>query len=1139
MEITSLDLKSITISAKIKSDGSLESVGELVEKLKALQEYNQQSKGNIRYVYIAHDQVDFSDDDISSFSPLQIIKKNNLQEVISHIDNIFGPRRVLRKRAQDDFQEVPLIGRSLDQTAVARIYQEPVIWRPLGEQDQEPVSWPEPGYTMQDFFANGGKQSGKKIYKMTSIQEMLISSQRTNHSAPRIILLGQHGSGKSNYLRFIARSLIETPIIINGEQLVPIRVDLCQWKDFNGRRQKSLAAYLSTLVAEGSEKLWQAYLDSGELFLLMDGLEQIQTDTPFKEHLFKTVDLIISCPLLIACEGNAFFHYEKDLTEFLPVYLPVLSEPQQLAFIKNYFDFDHLIDAENILTQISRVQDLKALSSNTRSLSLLCLSVWENPKGYSLPKKRVDIYASMINNILGSIPSDLTLSNLSLRRKDLLERIAFRMLFMRKNPGDPITELDFIQMLLEEIEQQKQSDKLTKRRTIADKALTHFLSIGLLIQLKNERGDHCLQFAERSFHWYLAACRLNKLINNRNWDEDILPKNSGKITIQAFIDQVSWSPDYARILVFLAGLMEDPVRLIADLADGKKDDLYLHRRSLAAECIAEVVLNDPIRKIQNNLASEIIIAWLNSHRETCEKHIAEAIIALVKTNAWLNNQNIIKDLLDRIGYLENGADVLAWSKLLATFRLLRDLEINRSYTDQLAGYLGNNYIDDPNKKPICDMVLEIIRALGSSARTEVIQTRLLSLLDNPNFSVKVLKVLSDTGLHLRFLDAISKNIASKLKAEYGQYKDITNRTIVFTTISTLKLAGQKAIFSCLLEIITDEQTNEFEKSLSLSAVAGLDLGTFSQEHLDLVIDSLADLSTSATEAKVRDKCRDALSLAFQNTTNEDIRKRILECPHGEPLQSGLKKKEQMFDFLSIMTGDSVNMAQILRFTQRYLHDTSWPEIRKLMSRDIYLRIIQCLQSLDSEIRAAAKDVLCSLVTMDPDFVFEEILDIYRFGLPEASAAALEILIQYGGNLEYDGLIQSIRFKLLNHSDPEVIQRGMDAMKKIAPQKIDLKGLFESLMRQLGTSASEQLPRNQKNMVGILLFILGTLVKESSDRDLITTYVEALRKNNQLVFSLEKPFNQELSQLDHYGLRFFLDPEGKLKIKFVQDLCNIL
>jgi len=60
--------------------------------------------------------------------------------------------------------------------------------------------------------------------------------------------------------------------------------------------------------------------------------------------------------------------------------------------------------------------------------------------------------------------------------------------------------------------------------------------------------------------------------------------------MEQFLDKKSWHPAWQETLVFLAGLMDDPVPLLALLADPSKDDMTRQRLCLAGRCLPELSL---------------------------------------------------------------------------------------------------------------------------------------------------------------------------------------------------------------------------------------------------------------------------------------------------------------------------------------------------------------------------------------------------------------------------------------------------------------------------------------------------------------------------------------------------------------------
>lgn len=115
---------------------------------------------------------------------------------------------------------------------------------------------------------------------------------------------------------------------------------------------------------------------------------------------------------------------------------------------------------------------------------------------------------------------------------------------------------------------------------LADRPLLEDLcSAGLMVAVT--RADHVavtLNFTHKTFGEYLAARALAKRASDLGW-----------LTIQKNVDAYASLPEWRETLIFLAGLLHDPVPMLTLLSDAAKDDEFRHRLALAAECLPELV----------------------------------------------------------------------------------------------------------------------------------------------------------------------------------------------------------------------------------------------------------------------------------------------------------------------------------------------------------------------------------------------------------------------------------------------------------------------------------------------------------------------------------------------------------------------
>src|SRR5262249_32234443 len=105
----------------------------------------------------------------------------------------------------------------------------------------------------------------------------------------------------------------------------------------------------------------------------------------------------------------------------------------------------------------------------------------------------------------------------------------------------------------------------------------------------------------------------------------------------AFVDKKAWDPDWEQVLLFLAGMLDDPGPLLDVLAERGQDDFFRHRLALAARCLAE--LPRAVRQRQtgriDRITTDLAARWWECQRpQTADAatHFAPALAALGEVN---------------------------------------------------------------------------------------------------------------------------------------------------------------------------------------------------------------------------------------------------------------------------------------------------------------------------------------------------------------------------------------------------------------------------------------------------------------------------------------------------------------------------
>jgi hypothetical protein len=201
-------------------------------------------------------------------------------------------------------------------------------------------------------------------------------------------------------------------------------------------------------------------------------------------------------------------------------------------------------------------------------------------------QRRCDLYRDCLHRLLSGAWHDAPrlLSDGEVDAKlELLEAVAFRLFVTEKE-----------QFALRELRQVIREayaglyGSAPSEEEIAAKVHEWSERDGLLVKA-GAGSDPPYLFLHLTFQEYLTACHLAHLINADGWEKaTVRLKGKREVAASVFLDKKAWLPAWQEVIVLLAGKLDDPVPLLALLADESKDDLFRHRLALAARCLAEI-----------------------------------------------------------------------------------------------------------------------------------------------------------------------------------------------------------------------------------------------------------------------------------------------------------------------------------------------------------------------------------------------------------------------------------------------------------------------------------------------------------------------------------------------------------------------
>lgn len=468
-----------------------------------------------------------------------------------------------------------------------------------------------------------------------------IPAQEAADREKRLLIMGDPGSGKSTFLKYITyilaqAGLADDPSIWlkmlspwNHGTLIPVYVELRRMTAFAGEQGKDIENgklmlnYLHHMLSGWKLDGFWPELDPAirqkeePLLILLDGLDEVPAS-----HRKLIVDIINAFSerydghrYLVTCRPYAYVGQPCKLKGFHEVTLAPFSEKQMDRFVRNWYE--RLVergrlnkpDAEQRMLRLQKAlrrSDLKGLAE--RPLLLTVMTQLHSFKG-KLPDDRVQLYEDAIDLLFmrwqGRLSPDAGILDLlhipNLKMSDLeagLYKVAF-MAHKKKTEGETadITEAELREWLAPYL-----GGDWNKAGAFVEYIRER---AGLLIRHKTE----AYTFPHRTFQEFLAACYLSGA-DDYPGDGASLVKSDMDRWREVFILSAGCSARSHRINQAIAAVNALCPR---DVSHGSRIDPQEWRRAqLAGEALFEIGLMGVQREEAGQAILERVRDWLVS-----------------------------------------------------------------------------------------------------------------------------------------------------------------------------------------------------------------------------------------------------------------------------------------------------------------------------------------------------------------------------------------------------------------------------------------------------------------------------------------------------------------------------------------------
>jgi formylglycine-generating enzyme required for sulfatase activity len=359
---------------------------------------------------------------------------------------------------------------------------------------------------------------------------------------PRLVVLGDPGSGKTTFLKYVALALAEGPIVahdrlgLNFEAdpdarpwlpvLFPIAAYVEALKETpNLALRDFLPAYFRGRALPDLEPLLRSELKAGRCLLLLDGLDEVGSPGDRQMAVGRLADLVRACPgnrFVVTSRIAGYDQAPLNTDEFTHLTIQPFDDDDIARFAGQWClayetrgdvvraDAEARAEtrAERLVADIHSDPNITRLAANPLLLSILALIHYQNVQ---LPRRRVELYSLCVKTLaetwnrargLGDRPINLYLGDEPLDERFVVDVLGPLAYWMHEHCPERVVERrDLEEQLAERLAEYGQVSRL-KARNLADDFIQLMVEkTGLLAP----RGLDLFGFLHLTFEEYLAA----------------------------------------------------------------------------------------------------------------------------------------------------------------------------------------------------------------------------------------------------------------------------------------------------------------------------------------------------------------------------------------------------------------------------------------------------------------------------------------------------------------------------------------------------------------------------------------------------------------------------------------------------------
>ncbi len=338
----------------------------------------------------------------------------------------------------------------------------------------------------------------------------------------KIAILGDPGSGKTTYLKYIAKE-ISSKRYRNFfySNLLPVYIRIADYAIFYEKTGKTIAEFLVNYFDKKYERIFLKALKENKLVLLLDGLDEI-TKISIRHDIINQVNIIASqypdCFFVVTTRivgynqanlGAKFEHFEIE--SFNEIQIKQFSINWYNA-ISEFTDKDN-VKANQLANELfNSIKDHRSVVRLATTPLLMTIIALIHYKGVRLPNKRVELYDIAVSTLLENwVYLRKNSRELNLDKKDFEEILSPIAYYIHENYSDGlITETEFRKLLVSNYSTVLNDKDLRNANRQCEEVINYLREDSGFFYEKglNEDGESLFGFVHLTFEEYFAAIEI-------------------------------------------------------------------------------------------------------------------------------------------------------------------------------------------------------------------------------------------------------------------------------------------------------------------------------------------------------------------------------------------------------------------------------------------------------------------------------------------------------------------------------------------------------------------------------------------------------------------------------------------------------